>query len=310
MKQLNEIYNELNTLMYNNFIFNNEHDYLYHYTDLDSAKSIIENSQFWVSDAFTTNDEKEIIHIKDLINDIVIEKYHNLEDEKKDIYLFAFDRACELLKINTFILCFSLSKNSKPLWNDYAKKDSKTGVCLRFDFDNITPNPIKEILSQNRYFIDVSGKSVKVKLLVFNHHVTYDYIEKRTKIEEYLELVTEILEHINLAYFDESQYTKEFDLLVQIFTDVMLYSFISKEASWKAEVEFRMVFIFPDIDKYNTIFKSRMRKAKEVKYVSLDMKSDNTFSLDRIFVNSKKDLKIAKRVLKNVVDSEIKFKLI
>ena len=310
MKQLDVIYNELNSLMYSNFIYENEYEFLYHYTDLDSAKSIIENEQFWVSDAFTTNDKKEIIHMKDIIDSIVKEKYQNMEEEKKDIYLSAFDRACDILKLNTFILCFSLIKDSKPLWNDYANKGGKKGVCMRFDFNKINPDLLTELQSQKRFFLDDSGNDVEVELLVLNHYVTYSNKEKRTKIEEYLKLVTDVLNRINLVDFDDTLYKSEFELLILIFTDILLYSFLSKDSSWKSEEEFRMVFIFPDIIKCDSIFKVRKRGAQDVKYVSLNMKSNNTFSINRIFVKNKRDLDIVKKTLKPVIKEDIKIKVI
>ncbi len=310
MEALENISQKLNSIMFENFVYNNEFEFLFHYTDLDSVKSIIEKGQFWVSDAFTTNDKNEIIHVKKIIDELINKKYSNIETEKKEIYSFAFDTACDRIKANAFILCFSLIKDSKSLWNNYAKKNDKTGVCLRFDFSKITPNPLSELISQERDFVDHNGEDVKVQLLVLNHYVTYDNNEKRIKIEEYLDLVTEVLTRIEIDNFDEALYKNELELLVEVFTDILLYSFFSKNSTWRDEKEFRMLFIFPDIDKHKSIFRSRVRGKQEIKYVSLNMKSDNTFSLNRIFVGSKKDIKKVKRELKSFINDDIKIKTI
>ena len=310
MKSLEQINRDLTALMVNNYIFSNKLRFLYHYTDLDSAKSIIENEQFWVSDAFSTNDEKEIIHIRETIDAIVNEEYQDMEPWRKDFCKSAFDIACDLLKLNTFMLCFSLIKDSKSLWENYANKDSKIGVCMRFDFEKIAPNPVSELLAQKRYFLDQRGNAVEVELRVLDHSVTYSKQEIQIRIDEYLGLVAAVLNRMSLKDFNDPDYEDERELLVNIFTDILLYSSLSKESSWSDEKEFRMVFIFPDIIKYDSLIKVRKRGAQEVRYLSLNMKANSTFSLSRIYVSSENDLISVKLSLKNFENKGTRIKVI
>lgn len=67
--------------MLDSFVVTPEYKFLYHYTDLDSAKSIIEKGQFWISDAFTTNDENEIVHIMDVIKKVLHDKFPYRDSE-------------------------------------------------------------------------------------------------------------------------------------------------------------------------------------------------------------------------------------
>lgn len=308
MKQLCDIRGRLNSLIRDSFVDTTEYKFLYHYTDLDSAKSIIEKGQFWVSDAFTTNDVNEIVHVRNVIQKVLLNNFQNRSAEIEDICLSLFDRACELIKKNTFILCFSLTKDSKPLWNDYAKRDSKIGVCLRFDFNTIKPNLLLELEAQKRMFMDANEHDIEVTLKVLDHKVTYSSKEKEAKVREYLELVADVLDRINLDSLNTQLYEEELDLLCEIFTDILLYSFISKDSSWINEEEYRMVFIFPDVSQCDSLLKIRKRGTLDIRYVSLNMKTNNTFSLSRIYVKSRNDIRYVKKSVKRYIAEDVKVK--
>ncbi len=306
MKNLIEIRNNLNNMMFKNFIINNEPKFLYHYTSLDSAKSIIESGQFWVSDAFTTTDDKEIIHVKDIINTIITEKYSFLENEKMKLCSDLFQHVCDIIKTNAFILCFSLVKDSKSLWGESTKKKDKIRVCLRFNFNKISPNLVSELHSQERYFVENNGKITKIQLKILNHFVTYNNRMKYKKIEEYMNLVYSVLVRIPFNTINFDIYKKELELLSDIFTDIFLFSCFSKVSKLKNEREYRMLYIFPDILKFPLILSNRILKTKIVKYVTTNMKANNTFSLNRIFV--RREIKEVKKELKPYIGIDIKIK--
>jgi len=311
MENLNEIRNDLNSLMMENFVFNDKpSEFLYHYTDLYSAKLIIDSGQFWVSDAFTTTDDEEIIHIKDIINRIINNKYSFLENEKMKQCTDFFQYACDTAKSNAFILCFSLVKDSKPLWKKYEKDNDKIGVCLRFDFNKITPKLFSELFSQERYFVDQNYKDIKIQLRILNHFVTYNENTIYKKIEEYMNLVYKTLNRIPIDYTDDKLYKDEINLLVDIFSDILFFAFFSKVSKFQGEREYRMIYFFHNDSKFSSILKTRMRKNKEIRYVSTNMKTNNTFSLNRIFVSHKKDIREVKQQLKTLIDDNIKIKSI
>ena len=302
MDILNELRNELDNLMWENFaIFKHEPEFIYHYTDIDAAKLIIDTGHFWVSEAFETIDPKEIIHIKEVIKVIINEKYSILETEKMKHCSDFFQHACNLVKKQAFILCFSLDKNSKRMWKTDAKKKGKIRICLRFNFQNITPNPFSEFPFQERYFVDHHGNDIKIKLLNLNHFVTYDNRIKYKKIEEYMNLVYETIKRLSNDNIDEELYKDELALLVDIFTDIFLFACFSKVSKLKKEKEYRMLYLFPDDSKFPLILETRMLDNKKVRYVSMNMKANNTFSLDRIYVK-RKYLVIAKRELNPLIE--------
>ena len=310
MVNTDELRNELNELMMNNFVIpEREPQYLYHYTDLDSAKSIIESGQFWVSDAFTTTDEKEIIHVKDIINRIINAKYSFLENENMKQCSDFLQYAIDIVKTKVFILCFSLVKDSKPLWEKYSD-NNKIGVCLRFDFKNITPNPVSDLFSRERYFVEHNGKDIKIQLLVPNHFIIYNESIKYKKIEEYMNLVYKVINRIPINNFDEELYKDEINLLVDIFTDTLLFSSFSKVSKLKDEKEYRMLYLFKKDSKFQLILKTRMKENKNIRYVTTNMKANNTFSLNRIFVSNKKDIREVKKELNPFIGIDIKIKSI
>lgn len=310
MEDLNEIRNNLNDLIFNNFISNNESEFLYHYTDLYSAKLIIESGQFWVSDAFTTTDVEEIIHVKDIINEIINDKYSILENENMKLCSDLFQHGCDTFKTNAFILCFSLAKDSKKLWEKYSNNKDTIGVCLRFDFKNITLNPVSDLLSQERYFVDHNGKDIKIQLLVSNHFVTYNESIKYKTIEEYMNLVFKTIKRVPIDNFDEELYKGEIDLLVDIFSDILLFAFFSKISKYQEEIEYRLIYFFHNDSKFPLVLKTRMRNNKEIRYVSTNMKANNTFSLNRIFVRNKQNIREVKKTLKPFIGDDIKIKSI
>lgn len=313
MGKLNEIRNSLNDIMMNNFvIYDKEPSFLYHYTTLDSAKSIIKSGQFWASDAFKTNDESEIIHTKEIMREI-IEENVNYQMYQDSIFV-SFDTICELISKKSFILCFSLDKSSNKLWDDYAKTG---GVCLRFKFETLTPNVFKEFEGQERFFENKKGNIAKMITLNLNHKVSYDKGFIKNKIKEYLELAYLCLKLIPLSAIENDAnindtHNDEFNLLNEIFTDIFLFSCISKESKWRDEIEYRMLFLFPDENKLDEIIHQRTSfdKKQIIDYLKLNLKRNNTFSLNRIFVKEKKYIKVAKKELKSFIDNEIKIKYI
>ena len=302
MHILNELRNELNKLMWKNFaIFEHEPQFIYHYTDIVAAKSIIETGQIWVSEAFETTDPNEIIHIKEVIKSIINDKYSFLETEKMKLCSDFFQHACDMVNKQTFILCFSLDKNSKRLWKTDAKEKSEIKVCLRFNFQNITPIPLSEFPFQERYFVDHYGNDNKIKLINLNHSVTYDNDVRYKKIEEYMNLVYETMKRLPNDKIDEELYKDGLALLVEIFTDIFLFACFSKISKLKREKEYRMLYVFHNDSKFPSILKTRMCGNKKVRYVSKNMKADNTFSLDSI-KTKRKHLVKARRELNPLIE--------
>jgi hypothetical protein len=284
MGKTDELRTELNDLMMNNFVIpEREPQYLYHYTPtLDSAKSIIETGQFWVSDAFTTTDENEIIHIRNIMEEILKDDY-SIKKSKMQYCLDFFDRACEVSNQSIFILCFSVDKNSKYLWDNCASN----GACLRFKFDSITPALHEELDGQYRYFVDKNGVNVRIKILNPNHLVSYDNGYKKERIKRYLDIIFRCIVDLPEYDFDEKQYEAEVNLLSDIYTDILLFSCFTKDNQLYVEKEYRLLYLFHDISILSPILKTRMRDDKEIRYVSMNMKANNTFPLDRVFIETK-----------------------
>ena len=287
MNKIDTLRLKLNELMRDNFIIPERiPQYLYHYTSsLDSVKSIIETGNFWVSDIFTTTDNNEILHIRNIIKEILIEEY-SLKESKMKYCLDFFDLICELLKKSVFILCFSVSKNSTHLWDSCASN----GACLRFRFEDINHLVPKDLNDQYRYFADQKGNNIKENIFNINHLVSYDNDYKKDRALKYLELIYECIKDWPDYDLDEKQYKNELNLLNDIYTDLFLFSSFTKDHELNIEKEFRQIYLFPDLTKLDPILKTRIRENIQVRYVSINMMSSST---DRVYVPSKnyKDFK-------------------
>ena len=284
MRKTDELRKDLNNLMRNNFkILEREPQYLYHYTPtLDAAKSIIETGQFWFSDAFTTTDKNEIIHIKNIIEEILKDDY-SIKRSKMHFCLEFFNHICELANKVVFIFCFSVDENSNYLWDSCASN----GACLRFKFNSITPDLYEELAGQYRYFVDKNGDNFRIKIINHNNLVSYDNVYKKERIKEYLHLVYKCIEDLPEYDFDENQYASEMDLLGEIYYDIFLFSCFTKDIKRNVEKEYRLLLFFEDVSKLPLFLKTRMRYDKEIRYVSMNMKANNTFPLDRVFIETK-----------------------
>ncbi len=171
-KEIDILKEELNRLMYQNLVIESNPDFLYHYTSVDATKSIISNNQLWASDAFKTNDNNEIIYIKNILLETCFQKGDN--SLLREVIEIGVDKIYEWMSRRTFIVCFSSIKKSRKLWNEYSKND---GVCIRF-----TPNnslPIRDCLKDKmiRTFYDINDQIITVefpKLLEYSHSVCYN----------------------------------------------------------------------------------------------------------------------------------------
>ncbi|MCK9477804.1 MAG: DUF2971 domain-containing protein [Candidatus Muirbacterium halophilum] len=310
-KEINVLKEYLNRLMYKNFVKEEKPKFLYHYTSINAANSILSNNQLWVSDAFKTNDENEIIYIKKVLYEECFKKENN--PLLRDIIEIGFENIFEMMSKNTFLLCFSSIKNSRKLWKEYSKDD---GVCIRF-----TPNnslPIRDCLKDKiiRTFYDINDKIITVefpKLLEYSHSVCYNKDIMKEKVLEYFALIEKTINMIHFNFEDSSDdKTKNnqevFDFLNEVFTDLFLLSCICKENFWKEENEYRYLFILKNIT-HNIIHERVSEIHHKINFLKWDLMNDNIFNIDRIYAKNNDTLRKVKRDLKRVANN-LKFKLL
>jgi len=307
-KEINVLKEYLNRLMYQNLVIENKPESLYHYTSIDATKSILSNNQLWISDAFKTNDENEIIYIKKVLYEECFKKENN--PLLRDIIEIGFENIFEMMSKNTFLLCFSSIKNSRKLWKEYSKDD---GVCVRFK-----PNralPFRDLLNNKfiRNFYDINNQVITLEVLGYSHSVYYDNAIIQEKVNEYSVLIEKTINMIQFNPEDSSDdITKNnqevFDFLNKVFADLFLLSCICKENFWEEENEYRYLFILKNIT-HNIIHERVSEIHHKINFLKWDLMNDNIFNIDRIYAKNNDTLRKVKRDLKRVANN-LKFKLL
>jgi hypothetical protein len=111
------------------YVVNNE---IFHYTDIDGLKGILESRGFWLSEARFLNDTEEIYNgvktTKDLIEELLRKPRYSIFSN------VLTDALTELQKLDFrdhYVASFSLKQDDLEQWRAYAKNGS--GICVGFN---------------------------------------------------------------------------------------------------------------------------------------------------------------------------------
>ena len=108
---------------------------IYHYTDLNAAKSITENAQVWLTDYRFLNDTEEFTKGYEVLLD-ALEQYQDYAGEYPKDLIACFSRAVEYIRDdnfsqfernNIFVSSFSKTTDSLSQWRSYGM------YCLELD---------------------------------------------------------------------------------------------------------------------------------------------------------------------------------
>ena len=117
---LNSISNLLNEIE-EKYIKPYQGDLISHYTNLNSLISIISKPKFWASNSMFLNDEDEIIHIRESIENNINSHFPKDDANKFNNWVLnLFDIMIKQITKNTFIISCSTEQDYLPLWANYA----------------------------------------------------------------------------------------------------------------------------------------------------------------------------------------------
>jgi hypothetical protein len=104
---------------------------LYHYTTTNSFASIIKTGKLWFSDLESTNDPRELHFGYDLIAKTISEysRKHCTFEQQQIVSTWLLSVGEASGRAHKFCLCFSLSKDSLPMWKEYG---DLSGLCIGF----------------------------------------------------------------------------------------------------------------------------------------------------------------------------------
>ncbi|NPV00515.1 MAG: hypothetical protein HPY53_03935 [Brevinematales bacterium] len=122
-------------------------DSLYHYTDIESLKSIIEKKELWATNCLFMNDSKEMMYFLDSFYKYFNKKSGIIRDPKevlinwikRDQFLEKFFKD----SLQHYVLSFSKDGDSLILWGNYSKN---IGYCIEFSRTKLVLAPINQAI--------------------------------------------------------------------------------------------------------------------------------------------------------------------
>jgi hypothetical protein len=109
---------------------------LFHYTDLEGLKNIIDNNSFFFSNSAFLNDKQEFVKgyksFSKIVEDTIIK---NTNTNSKPILEKLFKKISETEKSDRYVACFSTTGDLLSQWRAYSN-DGK-GVCIGFDSNKL-----------------------------------------------------------------------------------------------------------------------------------------------------------------------------
>lgn len=113
---------------------------IYHYTDLNGLKGIVDNHDLWLTHSRYSNDDEELTHGFQIVQKVIKEELAKETDLGREDYLKQISEMFETPKPEAiYICCFCAKDNLLSQWRSYGANG--TGVTLSFDparFDYIT----------------------------------------------------------------------------------------------------------------------------------------------------------------------------
>lgn len=122
---------------------------IYHYTDFNALKGILETKSLWLNNIFCCNDCLEIRYYIKEIKDLIAKELGNDEtviDKQITLSSLYVNYIGQLDKLPVYASCFTTNRNDAAQWDRYSKKGS--GVCIEFNQDNLKKYTTGWILSR------------------------------------------------------------------------------------------------------------------------------------------------------------------
>ena len=215
-----------------------KHDYedkktLFHYTDLNGLRGILENRAIWCGHVSSLNDPAELHYGRELIKKILNEYISKQESEEIRHFINAMIVQVEAFgqaMFHTFISCFCESNNLLSQWRSYAANGG--GYSIGFEFSNKT-----KISSDISNLGNISP--------LFLRKIIYNQSDQQDLISSYLDKAIDavnraIAKGIGEQYNDMPNYVPS--VMAMQATNVLLDMIISfKNPVFESEQEWRLV---------------------------------------------------------------------
>ncbi|MFB6800439.1 DUF2971 domain-containing protein [Peribacillus butanolivorans] len=212
--------------------------FLYHYTGAFALKNIIQTNSFWITKSEYLNDATEQVVIMRLLRHFNKSNY-KMSNEIQDFITKELEKY--LNEYNYYILSFSESDDSLPLWNYYAENDGYNIGMQLDDVLGLMESYFKafdeeiQVINTKVEYVDEGNTNEKLsmkinELLLPFIHFTVEDLDNSSKIEKLEEV---ILELANMSFsIKNSAYSSEKEERIVIIS--------KKDSDLTAQEEFRV----------------------------------------------------------------------
>jgi len=107
---------------------------IYHYTDLNGLKGIVEDSDLWFTHSRYSNDDEELTHGTQIAREVIDAQGRAPADTAKEQFLNSVrDMLTSTVAMDTYVCCFCEQDDLLSQWRSYSANG--TGVSIGFDIN-------------------------------------------------------------------------------------------------------------------------------------------------------------------------------
>lgn len=289
---------------------------VFHYTNIDALESIISHQNLWLTKSDYLNDKEELEHSFKLLSQCYNEGNYRFLERKM---INSIIRDIKKSLTHTYIISFSLNKDSMHLWSNYSPLDG-------YNFELSLEEMFEREWNGRCFFlsndIDSDGKYKKIYMKRKNDchsysgatgKVIYDLQEQRNIISNLLEGLDMLVQAFGIGnYSNECPKGLFTELLQQTYSAIVHYSQLFKNNDFKYEEEYRICYNINHQKRLNIV---RFRKSKGtfIPYIIIgyDDEANKGLPIKSISIGPKNTSDLAEKGLKDFIrasgyDVEIK----
>ncbi|OMP65734.1 DUF2971 domain-containing protein [Domibacillus epiphyticus] len=257
---------------------------LFHYSNGNGVKSIVENREIWLSKSEFLNDKLERKYTLDLVLSIIQEFLSPEPNNEELLFSKWFKQMMEqdLFSFEIFTLSFSRNGDSNLLWSNYSNND---GYNIEFSYPEI-----------GKIFIE------NLKMVYPNKEFSvYPYFVIYNKQDQIHLLKREIINLYKLFLYDYCNGEKQFQFQKgkRILANIVCYSIFFKDHSFHQEEEFRIA-VFHPYKNEKPPYQCRLSNGVFIPYIKIPISNHGTnMPIKGITIGPKNSLDIAEEGLKH-----------
>jgi len=162
-----------------------ESDKLFHYTDLDGLRGILDSKQLWLSHMSSLNDPLEVEYGQKIIYEEINKRL--VDENNRDLRTF-YDSIKQTISgfgktlHHGFISCFCEESSLLSQWREYS--DRGGGYCVGFNFNSNTRGSFDKHEIENSLDQIKSGDQPLLRKLIYDENI------QRELVNEYLDRIT------------------------------------------------------------------------------------------------------------------------